>query len=104
QHWSIDPALNLARRIEQELRQLPEDEASWTRIARQISSDQDEMQRTLNALGHRAVSEHNDAGFIVHIQYQNRTERPDTLAALLDEDITQRSSYQSARAIPLQQQ
>ncbi len=97
EHWSIDPALNLARRIEQELRQLPEDEASWTRIARQISQDLDEMQRTLTALGHRAVSEQNDSGLIVHIQYQNRTERPDTLATRLEEDIAERSALLSAR-------
>jgi uncharacterized protein (TIGR02680 family) len=95
--WSIDPALTLARRIEQELRHLADDEQAWSRVSKQVSEDLTELQRALAALGHQAVSEPNDSGFIVHIQYQNRTERPDMLAALLAEDIAQRSELLSAR-------
>lgn len=95
--WSVDPALNLARRIEQELRQVNDDDDAWTRVQRQVSEDLGELQRTLGALGHGAISEPNDWGFTVHVRYQARSERPDTLAARLTEDVAQRSELLSAR-------
>lgn len=66
-------------------------------MQKQIAEDLTELQRALSALGHQAVSEPNDWGFTVHIQYQNRAESPATLAALLTEDIAQRSELLSAR-------
>lgn len=96
-HWSVDPALNLARRIEQALAQIADDEAAWTRVQRQIAEDLSDLQRGLSALGHQAVSEPNDWGITVSIQYQNRAERPDTLARLLAEDVAQRSELLSAK-------
>jgi uncharacterized protein (TIGR02680 family) len=97
EHWSVDPALNLARRIEQALSRLADDEAAWTRVQKQISEDLAELQRGLGALGHQAVSEPGDWGLTVSIRYQNRDERPDTLARSLREDIAQRSELLSAR-------
>jgi uncharacterized protein (TIGR02680 family) len=97
EHWSVDPALNLARRIEQALAQVADDEAAWTRVQKQISEDLTELQRGLGALGHQAMSEPNDFGLTVAIQYQNRAERPDTLARLLADDVAQRSELLSAR-------
>lgn len=96
-NWSIEPALNLARRIEQALSGLDDNEIAWARVQRQIAEDLTELQRALSALGHQAVSEPNDWGFSVHIQYQNRAENPASLASLLAEDIAQRSELLSAR-------
>ncbi len=95
--WTIDPALQLARRAEQALAHVSDDEVSWSRVQRQISEDLTELQRALSALGHQATSEPNDWGFTVHIMYQNRSERPDTLAAHLAGDIAQRSELLSAK-------
>ncbi|MGP1681960.1 MAG: TIGR02680 family protein, partial [Giesbergeria sp.] len=95
--WTIDPALNLARRAEQALAQVPDDDAAWGRIQRQVAEDLTELQRALSALGHQATSEPNDWGFSVHVTYQNRPERPDTLAARLADDIAQRTELLSAK-------
>jgi uncharacterized protein (TIGR02680 family) len=95
--WTIDPALQLARRAEQALAHVSDDDATWTRIQRQISEDLTELQRSLSALGYQATSEPNDWGFTVHVLYQNRSERPDTLAAYLADDIAQRSELLSAK-------
>ncbi|MDR2032254.1 MAG: TIGR02680 family protein [Azoarcus sp.] len=96
-HWSVDPALTLARRIEQALAQLADDETAWTRVQKQIAEDLGDLQRGLGALDHQAVSEPNDWGITVTIQYQNRAERPDTLARRLADDIAQRGELLSAR-------
>lgn len=95
--WTIDPALTLARRAEQALTHIQDDDASWTRIQRQLSEDLVELQRSLSALGHQAPAEPNDWGLVVHIIYQNRPERPDRLAAHLADDIVQRTELLSAK-------
>ena len=95
--WSVDPALNLARQIERDLARVDDDEQAWGRVQKQVSEDLGELQRGLSAMGHQAASEPNDFGLTVFIRYQNRAERPDTLARLLAQDIAQRSELLSAR-------
>jgi uncharacterized protein (TIGR02680 family) len=95
--WTIDPALTLARRIEQALAHIRDDEAGWTRVQRQITEDLQELQRALSALGHQAPAEPSDWGFVVHIIFHNRPERPDQLALRLADDIHQRSELLTAK-------
>ncbi len=95
--WTIDPALTLARRIEQALSDLQDDDAAWTRVQRQIAEDLQELQRALSALGHQAPAEPSDWGLVVHIIFHNRPERPDRLALQLADDIHQRSEMLTAK-------
>lgn len=95
--WTIDPALGLARRAEQALNHLKDDEEAWTRIQKQIAEDHTELQRALGALGHQAPGETNDWGLLVRIVYQNRPERPDRLARLLADEIAERSALLTAK-------
>lgn len=95
--WTIDPALTLARRAEQALVSLADDDDSWARAQRQANEGFAELQRALSALAHQTIADHGDWGFVVHIVYQNRPERPDRLAALLNEEITQRSELLTAK-------
>lgn len=94
--WTIDPALTLARRAEQELSNLKDDDEAWTRVQRQIAEDLTELQRTLGALGHQAQADPSDWGFSVDIIYQNRRERPDRLVMRLVEEIAQRDELLTA--------
>jgi uncharacterized protein (TIGR02680 family) len=95
--WTIDPALTLARRAEQALSGIKDDDATLERLQRQISDDLSELQRALGALGHRASAEPGAWGFVVQIVYQNRPERPDRLMARLNDEISQRSELLTAR-------
>ena len=52
--WTIDPALTLARRAEQALLDLRDDDEAWARVQRQIAEELTELQRALSALGHQA--------------------------------------------------
>ena len=94
--WTIDPALTLARRAEQALSELKDDDDAWARVQREIAADLTELQRALSALGHQAQAETTDWGLAVHIVYQNRPEPPDRLAARLAEEIAQRSELLTA--------
>jgi len=95
--WTIDPALTLARRIEQALSELRDDDDAWSRVQRQINEELTELQRALSALGHQASAETSDWGLVVHITYQNHAERPDRLAARLAGEIAQRSELLTAK-------
>ena len=94
--WTIDPALTLARRAEQELSNLKDDDDAWARVQRQIAEELTELQRALGALGHQAQADPSDWGFSVNIIYQNRRERPDRLASKLAAEIAQRDELLSA--------
>jgi uncharacterized protein (TIGR02680 family) len=95
--WTIDPALTLARRIEQALSEQSDDDEAWGRVQRQINEELTELQRALSALGHQASAETSDWGLVVHITYQNHAERPDRLAVRLAEEIAQRSELLTAK-------
>ncbi|MDD5387770.1 MAG: TIGR02680 family protein [Gallionellaceae bacterium] len=95
--WTIEPALTLARRAEQALSGIQDDDATWNRVQRQTAEDLTELQRALGALGHQASAEPSDWGLVVHVVYQNRPERPDQLAARLADDIAQRGELLTAK-------
>lgn len=94
--WTIDPALTLARRAEQALSAVKDDDEAWTRVQRQIGEDFTELQRSLSALGHQVLAEQSDWGLIVNVIYQNRSERPDRLATRLVAEIDQRTELLNA--------
>lgn len=95
--WTIDPALTLARRTEQGLSDLKDDDVTWSRVQRQLNDEFSELQRALSALGHQAVGDTSDWGLVVHIVYQNRPERPDRLSAHLGGEIAQRTELLTAK-------
>ena len=95
--WTIEPALALARRTEQALAQVADDDEAWTRIQSQISHDYGELGRALTALGQQAQADTSDYGMVVSVIYQNRPERPDQLTARLDAEIAQRRELLTAR-------
>lgn len=95
--WTIEPALSLARRTEQALAQVADDDEAWTRIQSQISHDYADLGRSLTALGHQAQADTSDYGLVVGVIYQNRPERPDQLMTRLDAEIAQRRELLTAR-------
>jgi uncharacterized protein (TIGR02680 family) len=95
--WTIDPALTLARRTEQALSEIRHDDDAWARVQKEVVGDFTELQRALSARGHQAQAESSDLGFIVHVFYQNRPERPDALALRLAEEIAQRNALLTAK-------
>ncbi len=95
--WTIEPALALARRAEQALLQVKDDDDAWNRVQNLVSQDYTELGRALAALSHRAQAETSDFGLIVSIVYQNRPERPDQLGTRLAGEIAQRRELLTAR-------
>lgn len=95
--WTIDPALNLARRVEQALANVNDDDATWAKVQKEVTSDLNELQGELSALGERAQPDSTDWGIVVHILYQNRPEHPDRLIMRLTEEIDARGKLLTSR-------
>jgi uncharacterized protein (TIGR02680 family) len=95
--WTIEPALSLARRAEQALGGVRDDDDSWNRIQGQLSQDYTELGHSLTALSQQAQMAQTDYGLVVTIVYQNRPERPDRLVDRLQEEIAQRRELLTAR-------
>jgi uncharacterized protein (TIGR02680 family) len=95
--WTIEPALNLARRSEQTLSSIPDDDETWRRIQSQLSHDFTALSSALTALSHQAHMDQTDFGLVVSIVYQNRSERPDRLKTILEGEIAQRRELLTAR-------
>ena len=95
--WTIEAALNVARRTEQGLQEINAEDADWSRMQNQISRDYSELLTALTALGHQAQADTTDYGLIVTIIYQNRPERPDLIELRITEEIAQRRELLTAR-------
>lgn len=94
--WTIDPALNLARRVEQLLSDVADDDGRWNRVQNEISRDYTALGQALSALGQQALMEQSDYGLIVQIVYRSRPQRPDLLERALAEEVEQRRGILSA--------
>jgi len=96
--WTIEPALNLARRAEQALSAIPDDDDAWKRVQSQLSHDYTELGRALTALSQQCQMDQTaDYGLVVTVVYQNRPERPDRLKLRLEAEIAQRRELLTAR-------
>nr|WP_315402341.1 TIGR02680 family protein [uncultured Duganella sp.] len=95
--WTIEGALNVARRAEHGLQDVDADDADWNRVQNQVSRDYSELMTALTALGHQAQADTSDYGLIVTIIYQNRPQRPDLIERRIIEEIAQRKELLTAR-------
>ena len=97
QPWTIDPALTLARRAEQALSELKDDDDAWTRVQ---AADHARTSPSCSARSARSATrrqaEQSDWGLVVHIIYQNRPERPDRSPRGWPTEIAQRRELLTA--------
>jgi uncharacterized protein (TIGR02680 family) len=95
--WSIEPAIQAARRAEQLLLEIDAEDADWSRVQSAYARDFSDLQTALTALGHQGQAEPSDHGMIVTIIYQNRPQRPDLIEAAIRTEIAQRQELLTAR-------
>jgi uncharacterized protein (TIGR02680 family) len=94
--WAAEPAVRLARRIEQQLSDLDDGDEAWRRIQEEISSRFSELSEGLTRYGHHASASVVD-WFIVTIGYQGTERTPAVLAELLADEISYRERLLTER-------
>jgi uncharacterized protein (TIGR02680 family) len=95
--WAVDPTLRLARRVEQLLEDVADDEAAWNRFQRGIQEHLTKLQSALSRYGHEAAGELTDQGFVVSIVFQGRRLAPDALAEGLTRELEERQRLLNER-------
>lgn len=95
--WQADSALALARKIEQDLAKVVDDDKAWSRVQGLVAEEFKELSSSLTTLGHEATAIPSEYGFDVRIIYQGKQEHAHTLSVLLREDIDTRQRLLSVR-------
>lgn len=89
--WTIEPALTLARRLEQALAHVNDSDDAWHKVQKHINDDLSALQTALSGLSYQCTGEQTDFGLVVHVVYQNKSEQPGRLVKLLEREIADRS-------------
>ncbi|WP_084958887.1 TIGR02680 family protein [Thermoactinospora rubra] len=94
--WAPDPAVRLARRIEQLLSDVDDSDDAWRRVQDEITRRYGELSEALSRHGHHAMAGLVD-WFVVTIQFQGRERPLGELTELLDAEIDYRERTLTAR-------
>jgi len=94
--WAADPAVRLARRIEQALTDLDSSDEAWQRVQDEITRRYTELSEALSRHGHHAIAGMAD-WFIVTIQFQGKERPPGELTGLLEAELDYRERTLTAR-------
>jgi uncharacterized protein (TIGR02680 family) len=94
--WAADPAVRLARRAEEQLKEVDDGDEAWRRIQDEITRRYTELSEALTRHGHHAVAGLDD-WFVVAIQFQGKERAPAELTGLLDDEIDYRGRMLTAK-------
>ncbi|MFC5747698.1 TIGR02680 family protein [Actinomadura rugatobispora] len=94
--WAADPAVRLARRAEERLRDVDDGDEAWRRVQDEITRYYSDLSEALSRHGHHALAGLDD-WFVVTIQFQGRERTPAELTELLDGEIGYRERMLTAK-------
>ena len=94
--WAADPAIRLARRVEQQFGEVDSGDDTWRRIQDEITGRYRELAEALTRYGHQAIAGLDD-WFVVTIVFHGSARSPGELTAVLDEEIGYRERMLTAR-------
>jgi uncharacterized protein (TIGR02680 family) len=94
--WAADPAIRLARRLEQQFAAVEAGDEAWRRIQDEITGRYRELAEALTRYGHQALAGLDD-WFVVTIAFQGTARNPGELAELLEEEIGYRERMLTER-------
>jgi uncharacterized protein (TIGR02680 family) len=94
--WAADPAVRLARRVEQALADVDDGDDAWRRIQEEISTRFSELAEALTRHGHEAFMNLDD-WLVVTIAFRGVARTPAELSDLLADEISYREQMLTAR-------
>lgn len=90
ERWSPDPALRLARHIEQELSDEADDDATWDRQQRRLNDELKTLTDTLARRGNTATAQSSEDGTVVEVVFHGRPTTVPDLVRVLDTEVADR--------------
>jgi uncharacterized protein (TIGR02680 family) len=95
--WAPDPAVRLARRVEQALVEVDADDPAWERVQQELAHRFRELAEALTRYGHEATADLAEDRFVVAVVFQSQRRTPDQLVGLLGDEIDHRERVLSAK-------
>ncbi|MBK1724257.1 TIGR02680 family protein [Thiocystis violacea] len=95
--WPVDPAVRLARQMEQSLGLVDHDDTAWRRQQQGLYDRFQPLQQTLSRYNHSAHIEQDGELLLVRVIFQSRPCGPDELAENLDAEVAERKALLDAK-------
>ncbi|MFC5182481.1 TIGR02680 family protein [Actinomadura harenae] len=94
--WAADPAVRLARRMEERLRDVEDGDEAWRRVQDEITRSYTDLNEALSRNGHHAHAGLTD-WFVVTVTFQGRERTPTELTELLGGEVDYRERMLTAK-------
>ncbi len=88
--WAPDPTVRLARKVNDELPDVAEDDHTWDRAQRKVTEEHKALTETLTRQGNRATADLLDDGIVVEVEFHGRRTSVPDLVDALEAEVTDR--------------
>lgn len=95
--WAPVPAMRLARRVNEELESVNDDDNTWDRAQHRVNQELKTLQETLSRHGNRASGDLREDGVVVEVEFQGRPTSVPELAKALEVEVADRERLLNAR-------
>ncbi|MPY98981.1 MAG: TIGR02680 family protein [Actinophytocola sp.] len=97
QPWAPDPTVRLARRVNDELADVDDGDATWDRVQRRLNDELKTLQDTLSRQGNRAVADLREDGVVVEVEFRGKPATVPELAEALATEVSDREQLLNER-------
>jgi uncharacterized protein (TIGR02680 family) len=95
--WAPDPTVRLARRVNEDLVEVADDDTGWDRAQHRVNSELKTLHDTLARHGNKATADLHEDGVVVEVEFQGRRASVPELTAGLAAEVADRERLLSER-------
>ncbi|RSM45497.1 TIGR02680 family protein [Amycolatopsis balhimycina DSM 5908] len=95
--WAPDPTVRLARRINDELADLPDDDNAWDRAQKRVNDELKTLTDTLSRQGSKASGDLLEDGLVVEVEFRGKPATVPELTSALGTEVGDRERLLSER-------
>ena len=95
--WAPDPTVRLARRVNEELADTPDDDTAWDRAQKRVNDELKNLTDTLSRQGSRASGDLLEDGLVVEVEFQGKPSTVPELTTALATEVEDRERLLSER-------
>jgi uncharacterized protein (TIGR02680 family) len=95
--WAPHPTVRLARRVNDSLAEVPDDDNTWERAQHRLNTELKTLHDTLSRRGNKASADLREDGVVVEVEFQGRPSSVPDLAAALDTEVAERERLLNER-------
>lgn len=88
--WAPDPTVRLARQVDRELAEVPDDDPTWDRAQRRVTDELKTLTDTLARQGNTASAQLLEDGIVVEVIFRGRPATVPELAGALQAEVAER--------------